>query len=182
MMSTNEKDFAWADAVGKKGSWYQLRPAGEDFTALVPENGKQVDTEVPVGGAMVNVTGYLARDGWSTYFVQWIKAGSFGESNRAALDDAMMNFAMGVNQGLGPYASKSCGPKNEKYISVSGLPGIEFELVSCTLRGRVRVVTRLVGEQRQMYVMAALFIEEDDNVPRFLNSLTIDTPKHRKKR
>jgi micrococcal nuclease len=182
MVSTNNKDFAWAEAVPTKGSWYQFRPPGEDFTAFVPENGKQLDTEVPVGGAMVPVTGYLARDGWSTYFVQWVKGNSVGESHRAALDDAMMNFSMGLNTGLGPYASKSCGPRNQKYISVSGLPAIEFDMVSCALRGRVRVVTKLAGEQRQMYVMAVLFIEEDENVPRFLNSLTIDAPRSKSRR
>ena len=182
MMSTNEKDFAWAESLPTKSAWSQFRPAGEDFTALVPENGKQLDTQVPLGGQMVDVSVYLARDGWSTYFVQWLKDQSLGESHRAALSDAMFGFSMGLNSGLGPYATNSCGPTNMKYISVSGHPAVEFELVSCAVRGRIRIVTKLLDGQRHMYVLAALFMNEDENVPRFLNSLTLDPAKTKPRR
>ena len=178
MVSTNEKDFAWAKAIPTKGAWQQFRPTGEDFTALVPENGQEVTKQVPLGGEMVDVTVYLARDGWSTYYVQWLKAATSGESDRAALGDAVMGFSMGLREGLSAYGNTSCGPKNEKYISVSGHAGVEFDLVSCLLQGRARIVTKTVNGLRQMYVLAALYMNEDENVPRFLNSLTLDpTPK-----
>ena len=94
----------------------------------------------------------------------------------------MMGFAMGLNEGLGPNASSSCGPINEKYMSINGLPGVEFELVSCPLRGRVRIATKLANGHRQVYVLAALYMNEDDNVPRFLNSLAIDSAQKDTKR
>ena len=181
--STNEKGFAWAEAIPTKSAWHQLRPDGEDFTALVPMNGELLDTEVPLGGEMNKVTLYLARDGWSTYFVQWLKAKSLGESHEAALSEAVLGFSMGLKAGLGPYANDSCRASDEKYISVSGLPAVEFEMVSCVLRGRARIVTKLVDGHRHMYVLAAIFMNEDDNVPRFLNSLTLDTtPKTKPRR
>jgi len=174
LTSTNEKDFAWADAIPTRSAWHQFRPDGEDFTALVPENGKQIETEVPLGGELKKVTLYLARDGQSTYFVQWLKAATLGESHRAALSDAVMGFSMGLREGLSAYGKSACAPQNEKYISVSGYPAVEFELVSCVLQGRARIVTKTVNEQRQMYVLAALYMNEDENVSRFLNSLTLD--------
>ena len=182
MTSTNAKDFAWAESIPTKSDWYRFRPAGEDFSALVPQNGKQLDAEVPFDGELGNVTVYVGRDGWSTYLVQWLKAGTRGESHKGVLDSGMMGFAMGLNSGLGPNGSASCAPTNEKYISVSGLPAVEFELKSCVLHGRVRIVTKVVDEQRHVYVLGALFINEDDNIPRFLNSLTVDLPQKRTKR
>ena len=179
---TNEKGSALAGPMPTRAAWFEFRPDGEDFTALVPENGELVDTEVPIGGQMNKVNLYLARDGWSTYFVQWLKAKSMGESHTAALKEAVLGFATGLNTGLGPYASASCRASDEKNISVGGMPAVEFEMVSCALRGRVRIVTKLVNGQRHMYVLAALFINEDDNVPRFLNSLTVaPAPKSSKR-
>ena len=180
--STNDKGFAWAEAVPKKAAWIELRPEGEDFTALVPENGQTVDTEVPLGGQMNKVNLYIARAGFSTYFVQWLKVKSLGESHEAALKEAVVGFAAGLNSGLGPYASESCRASDEKYISVSDLPAVDFEMVSCVLRGRVRIVTKLVSGKRHMYVLAALFMNEDDDIPRFLNSLTLDIPPKPKPR
>lgn len=182
MTSTNEKDFAWAEAVPTKSDWYRFRPAGQDFSALVPQNGKQLDAEVPFDGELGNVTVYVGRDGWSTYLVQWLKAGTRGESHKDVLNSGMMGFAMGLNQGLGPNVSASCGATNEKYISITGLPAVEFELGSCPLRGRARIVTKLVNGQRQVYVLAALYMNEDDNVPRFLNSLAVDGAANTKPR
>lgn len=184
MMSTNEKDFAWAETIPTKGAWFQFRPAGEDFTALVPENGKQIDAQVPFAGEMGDGTIYVARDGWATYYVQWLKAKSLGESDRFALSDGVKGFAMGLQQGLASHghSMSGCGPSNVKYISVSGLPAVEFEMTSCILRGRARIVTKLVDGQRQMYVVAALYMEEDENIPRFLNSLTVDATPNLKSR
>lgn len=176
--STDEKDFAWAKAIPTKAAWHQFRPTGKDFTALVPENGQEVTEQVTLGGNPADVTMYLARDGWSTYYVQWLEVATSGESHKAALSDAVMGFSMGLREGLSKYGNTSCGPKNEKYISISGHPGVEFDLVSCLLRGRARIVTKTVNGNRQMYVLAALYMDEDENVTRFLNSLTLDpTPK-----
>lgn len=181
--SANDKGFAWAEAIPTKSAWIQLRPDGEDFTALVPENGQLLDTDVPLGGQMNKVTLYLARDGWSTYFVQWLKVKSLGESHEAALSEAVFGFSKGLNAGLRPYANESCRASDEKYISISGLPAVEFEMVSCVLRGRARIITKLVDGQRHMYVLAAIFMHEDDNIPRFLNSLTLDpAPKTKPRR
>ena len=182
MTSTNEKDFAWAEAIPTKSDWYRFRPSGQDFSALVPQNGKQLDATVPFAGELGDVTVYVGRDGWSTYLVQWLKAGTRGESHKDVLNSGMMGFAMGLKEGLGPNASASCGPTNEKYMSINGLPGVEFDLDSCPLRGRVRIATKLANGHRQVYVLAALFMNEDDNVPRFLNSLAIDSSQKATKR
>jgi hypothetical protein len=173
MMSRNPKDFAWAEGM-PAGGWRRFRPEGEDFSALVPENGKQFDTQVPFDGEVGNVTLYVGRDGWSTYMVQWLEAKTRGETHEAALNEGMTGFALGVTSNFGPYQSGNCRPKNEKYIYVHGLPSVEFELGSCILTGRVRIVTKLTNGRRRMYVLGALYFNEDENVNRFLHSLAFD--------
>ena len=181
MTSTNEEGFAWAKAIPTKGAWFQFRPQGEDFTALVPENGEQLEKQFLLGNEMVDMAVYVARDGWSTYLVQWVKAKTFGETDRSVLDNAVTGFSAGLKQGLGDPGDR-CAPKNEKYMAVGGYPAVDFEVASCVLQGRVRIVTKRVNGQRTMYILAALYIHEDDNIPRFLNSLTLDTPSKPKPR
>ena len=179
----NDKGFAWAEAIPTKGAWFQFRPQGEDFTALVPENGEQLEKQLLLGGEEFDMRVYLARDGWATYLLQWVKAKSFGETDKALLGDAVIGFSAGVKEKLGE-PGQSCSPKNEQYISVSGYPAVEFELTSCVIQGRVRIVTKRFNGQRTMYILAALYIHEDENIPRFLNSLTLDPapkPKIRKR-
>jgi micrococcal nuclease len=176
MMSTNEKDFAWAEAVPTKATWSHFRPDGEDFSALVPEKGERMEKQFQLGGEMVDMNVYLARDGWSTYLVEWVRAKAFNETDKSALDNAVQGFSMGLKEGFGEQSGSSCGTRNEKYINVSGNAGIEFEVASCVLQGRGRIVTTRVNGKRTMYILAVLYVHEDDNIPRFLNSLTVDTP------
>lgn len=175
MVSTNEKDFAWAETVPTKATWSEFRPDGEDFTALVPEKGEQMEKQFQLGGEMVNMNVYLARDGWSTYLVEWVKAKAFNETDKSVLDNAVQGFSMGLKEGFGEQPGSACGTRNEKYITVNGNAGVEFEVASCVLQGRGRIVTKRVNGQRTMYILAVLYVHEDDNIPRFLNSLTLDS-------
>ena len=182
IMSKDPKSFAWAEGM-PAGGWQRLRPEGQDFSALVPDNGKQFDTQVPFDGEVGNVTLYVGRDGWSTYMVQWLEAKTRGETHEAALNEGMTGFALGVTSSFGPNQSTSCRPKNEKYMYVHGFPAVEFELASCILTGRVRIVTKLVNAKRRMYVLGALYFNDgDENVNRFLHSLAFDSPSKSRNR
>jgi hypothetical protein len=182
MTSTNKKDIALAQPIGTRSDWYQFRPAGGDFSALVPQNGEQFEAEIPLDGEPGNMTIYVGRDGWSTYLIQWFRSETRGESHRDVLDNTMAGFAKGFNRGLREYGNASCRPANEKYLSVSGHSAIEFEMASCPLGGRGRIVTNLVNGRRHTYVLGALYIDEDENVSRFFNSFSVDRPKSKPRR
>ena len=181
MTSNSEKDFAWAQAMPTKGAWFQFRPQGEDFTALVPENGEQLEKQFALAGETVDMKVYVARDGLSTYLVQWVKAKAFSETDQHVLENAVAGFTAGMRKGVGD-PGDSCVPKNENYFAVNGNPGVEFEVASCVINGRVRIVTKRVNAQRTLYILAAFYMQEDQNIPRFLNSLTLDTPVHKKRK
>jgi hypothetical protein len=65
---------------------------------------------------------------------------------------------------------------------MGGYTGAEFDLRSCTVPGRARIFTKVVNGQRRMYLAAVFYMEEDENVSRFLKSFTVGTPQKTKTR
>jgi hypothetical protein len=175
--STNlsEADLGWAAGPVNR-NWKQFHPPGENFSALVPEDGKLMKTPVPFGEQMVDVNYYLARDGWSVYAVMWITGPSTGETDTAAINGTLTGFLKGVGSGYesrGGAGNFSCEPRGERNISSSGYTGKEFDLSTCTLPAMARAYTKVVGGQRQMYIGSVFFMQEDANVMKFLKSFNV---------
>ena len=167
------------------GKWRLLRPAGANFSALVPEDGKHTAVPGPVGESNV----YVGRDGWSVYAITWVTAPSMGETDKDAISVSLDLFIKGVGQGfqnrgesVGRPTTFECELQNEKNISQGGYTGSEFDLSSCTVPARARVFTRVVDDQRQMYLAAVFYMQEDENVTRFIKSFTIGSGQKSKPR
>jgi len=173
-------DMMWASAEPVRGDWRQLRPAGENFSVLVPAGGKQMDLPTAAGDRMVETHVYMARDGWSIFALMWLTAPTLGETDKVAIDQTVTGFMRGVGQGyqdrgksVGRPSQFICELQNPKSISMNGYTGSEFNLTSCTIPARARAFTRVVDDQRQMYVAVVFYMEEDDNVMRFIKSFTV---------
>jgi micrococcal nuclease len=158
------------------GNWRSLRPAGANFSALVPENGKQTAIPVPIGENNL----YIGHDGWSMYAITWVTAPTMGETDKEAISVSLDLFLEGVGLGFQTRAERvgrptpfQCELENEKNISQSGYTGTEFDLNTCTVPARARAFTRVVDDQRQMYIAVVFYMEEDENVSRFIKSFTI---------
>ena len=167
------------------GNWRWLRPAGANFSALVPEDGKQTDVPVPEGESHI----FTGRDGLAVYVVTWITAPTMGETDEAAISETLRVFLQAVGQGfrigsesIGRPQSFVCELENEKKISQSGYTASEYELSSCTVPARARVFTRVVEDQRQMYTAVVFYREDDENVTRFMKSFTIGARQKSKSR
>ncbi|HJP91969.1 MAG TPA: thermonuclease family protein [Pyrinomonadaceae bacterium] len=156
-------------------SWQQFRPAGEDFSILAPDQGLHKTVQEDAGDRMVDVHSYLVRDGWATYVVTWLKGPTHGRTEDSALEEALQGILKGGREGLEKRGQEafSCGAMPKRNISMNGYAGREFDLTSCTLPMKVRVYIRVNGEDTQMYMAAAMFAEEDENVTRFLKSFTV---------
>jgi endonuclease YncB( thermonuclease family) len=160
------------------GSWRPLRPAGETFSVLVPEEG-DLNT-VPISGAIGDGHVYRGRDGRSLFAVTWLKAPTFGESDTDAIKGSLASLLKGFGMTFDAlYRSQqpfTCELQNENDVSMRGFTGLEFDLSSCTLPAKARVFTRTVNGNRQMYLATVFYMEKDDNIARFLNSFTITAP------
>ena len=185
LVSAASPDLVIAAPGPTGGAWRLLRPAGANFSALVPAEGKQTDVPVPEGESHI----YIARDGWSVYTVAWVTAPSMGETDEDAIAGSLSVFTAGVGQGFqiasesaGQPQSFKCELQNEKKISQSGYTGSEYDLNTCTVPARARAFTRLVDGQRQMYVAIVFYTQEDENVDRFINSFTMGGAQKSKSR
>jgi hypothetical protein len=178
----NSTDFADSVSSAGRGNWRTLRPARENFSALVPENG-DIQTIPTPSDRNVRAQMYRGRDGWSIFQVMWITAPTYGEEDAVAIKQSLVSFlegfgkryAMNTNAGVHP-TFKCEPPDNPQDISMAGYTGSEFDLSSCTIAGKFRIFTRTINDERQMYVAAVFYLEKDDNVNRFIKSFTITPP------
>jgi len=175
-------DMAWLLDTSPK-TWGQFKPAGEDFSAELPEGGKQSKAPVPVRDQMVDVNVYMVRDGWSVYSMIWTTIPSYGETDQAALDRTVDGILKGVGAGFESQTKTSfnCDLQGGKNVSVNGYTGREFDLTTCAVPGKIRVFIRAVNGQRHMYVGSAFSDRDDPNVNRFFKSFvagTSATTKH----
>jgi len=171
----------WEEEARK--NWRTYKPAGENFTALVPEDGRHTIIEIPHEGETYDLHVYAARDGWALYALMWITGPTNGESDTAVADQMVQKFLEGFGIGYKQLTQESfsCELQGETPTSINGYSRSEFELSSCTIPAKVRVYTRVRGGDRQMYVAAVFYAEQDDNVSRFIKSFTVGTsvPKSR---
>ena len=187
MRSLKSSDFEGVIAPAERGNWRLLRPARENFSVLVPEEGEVKKIPVPAGDRVITSHAYNGRDGWSIFGVAWLAGPTYGETDINAIKNSLSGYLKGFGN---KYEAEkdpaqpnfSCELENEKDISTSGYTGLEFDLKSCTIPAKVRVFTRVVDDERQMYLGAVFYLEEDTNVARFINSFTIGprTKSHRR--
>jgi hypothetical protein len=156
------------------GNWRVLRPARESFSVLVPEEGEMQD--LPDKNGMKYVHFWRGRDGRASFAVLWLSGPTYGESDADAIKEGAESFL----KSFGQETAISCESlQNEKDVSMRGFVGSEFEF-KCRIPIKVRVFTRVINGDRQVYMAMVLYMEKDDNVDRFINSFTITPPSKSK--
>ena len=162
------------------GTWHVLRPSRESFSVLVPEEGEQVTIPIPAGDRMIDAHAYRGRDGRSAFSVSWFTGPTYGEPDVVAIKASLSSLLRGTGDAFErrhPGQGFSCELQNEKDISMRDFAGLEFDLTSCTVPAKARVFTRVTSNgERQMYLATVFYMDQDDNVRRFLNSFTINAP------
>jgi endonuclease YncB( thermonuclease family) len=175
-------DFAGVLGPAEHGNWRLLKPARENFSVLVPVEGMLKTIPINGGDRIVSSQVYWGRDGWSIFGVFWLKSPTYGEEDADAIKQSLTSYALGFgrsyeeNKNAAQLPTFACPLENETDISTGGFTGLEFDLKSCTIPARARVFTRVVDGERQMYLAAVFYLEEDDNVSRFIKSFNIGPP------
>ena len=157
-------------------SWIQFRPEGENFSILAPDEGVRDTVQESEDGDVVDVHQYIARDGWASYVLTWMKVPTNGRTLETALDEVREGIREGPRT-YGEAGEFSCGSVPETKISMNGYVGREFDLTSCTLPAKARVYLRRNEDYIQVYMALTVFLRPDDNVARFLNSFTVSAPE-----
>lgn len=178
--SFNPSDFNGILAPVNGGTWRVLRPARENFSVLVPEEGDENSLPATRDGRLEGHV-YRGRDGRAAFVVSWLSGATYGESDVDAIKHSLASFLKGFGTTFdalypGQRPSFSCELQNDKDVSMGDFTGLEFDLTSCTIPARARVFTRTINGNRQMYLATVFYMEQDDNVSRFINSFTITPP------
>src|SRR5215213_1820341 len=162
MKTLNSPDAAGLLAPVDGGNWHVLRPARENFSALVPEEGELKTIPIAGGDRMVDGHVYRARDGRSAFVVSWLSAPTYGEADVDAIKYSLASFLKGFGATFNTlYPGQpafSCELQNEKDVSMRDFVGLEFDLTSCTLPAKARVFTRVVNSDRQMYLATVFYL------------------------
>jgi hypothetical protein len=113
----------------------------------------------------------------------WITGPTEGETDKAVADQMVRKFLEGFGAGYEQQTQRtfSCELEGGTRTSINGYSRSEFELTSCTIPAKVRVYTRVRGGDRQMYIGAVFYVEEDDNVSRFIKSFNVSAGSNSKR-
>lgn len=171
-LTRSELDNVYASLSATDKNLHELRPAGQNFSVLVPEDGRQITQPVPIAGLSIDVNLYVVREGSRVYYVLWFTAPSIGETDQMALNETVVDVIKSAHKDYqrGDRGYFVCGKQSEKNISMNGYTGVEYDMSSCSLPTRARAFTRANGDQREMYIGIVFYGENDAHVGRFIRS------------
>jgi endonuclease YncB( thermonuclease family) len=183
------ESILWAFEDSGPKHWKTYSPEGHNFSVDVPDDGARKQIVVPFHEQMFDVNVYAARDTQAIYALMWITGPSVGLEGQFSLKEAVRGFLYGFSEGYRRRNNERfvCEPKGERRIPpADGFSGSEFDIPSCTIPAKVRIYSRFIGSERQLYIAAVFYADPDDaKVSRFMKSFTITTsqledatPKH----
>jgi len=170
---------------GPPKSWFRFRPEGQNFSILAPADGDYDTMPEAPGDQILDSHSYMVRDGWVGYVVAWMKTPTNGRTEEQALEEASVGFLRNAHRNSGNadgVQQSPCDAGPGKSISMNGYAGKEFDLSSCPLPFKARVYIRKSGNYLHVYMAAAAYLQEDENVNRFLESFTIGSLQKSKSR
>ena len=172
--SRSEIQAAWESLTASNKNLHELRPAGQNFSVLVPEEGRHISLPIPYGDEMVDVNMHIARDGGNVYSVYWLTGPSFGETDKMAMEEMVLKVIKSFHQKyeVGDRSQFFCGKQREHDVSMNGYAGRDFDLSTCSLPTRARAFTKVIDNKRELYVGIVFYGDDDANVSRFIKSFT----------
>src|SRR5215467_12729857 len=154
---------AWVGLSTRK-NWSRFQPQSEDFSVEIPEEGEHLNTTIPIAGETIELRGYRVRDGWALYALSWFKAPTIGETDELAFKDLFKEFMDSAAEGYkidNRSTDFKCKPPTGKNVSQNGYTGVDYDFSSCGVPLRVRMYTKVVNNERLMYIATAAYAEED---------------------
>ena len=180
--AASDSHSAYARSATRK-NWSRFQPPDNGFSVEIPEGGERASMPFAMGDQTVSINSYAIRDGWAVYSVAWFKAPTLGETNDVAFNALLKDLMEGAAENYKRDNRRTdfeCETPARKNVSQNGYTGIEIDLSPCGVPWRARMYTKVVNNEREMYVAASAYAEEDAaNVTRFMKSFTVGTAKAR---
>ena len=171
-----QPNFKRITANGAPGRWTRFESVTEHFSVLFPSDGLEV-TYSPVDSEGKSVPfHYLAGHSDQTVYMLLSTRGSNAKhTDASAADKAVHEFVGGVNNSFkqaGSYDIVTAKPNRD--IRLSGYAGKQYSLTSQTLSGVIRVFSRQVGDERELFMLIVLNSPGSESLAnQFMNSFKI---------
>lgn len=161
--------------------WIRLSPPASNFSIMVPSEGTQRSLAVPIAdGREAEFHIYFGRHEKTAYVVVSSTTPNGNDVSPRLLDNTIKGFIAGIQadwQKLG--STFTCEATLDREFSVSGYDARQYDLSRCTVPGKIRLYTRVVGGMRELYLNGAFFFgsPDDQNATQFFKSFSINSPK-----
>ena len=157
------------------GDWVSYQPLSKRFLVRVP--GNSYEYEYPVLDSdkkIVNINYVTGSDEASLYVVMWTQGANDGQTDAAISADTIRGLLEGINRNLdrmGQGLRATAGPGRD--IKLGDLSGKQYKLSLGSLSALVRVFTKQIADQREVFMVGAFAGPGSEPSIQFLNSFKV---------
>jgi endonuclease YncB( thermonuclease family) len=159
---------------GTPGRWTRFESANGHFSVLFPSDGVEVTYTVLDAHGKAAAAQYLAGGDYGTMYLLMSMKGDKGiETDASAVADTIKGFVAGINRQL-HQAGFAVTAKPSRELTINGYSGRQFVLNSELFSGTARVVSKQIGDQREVFMLCVLNAPGiEPSGAQFLNSFKI---------
>jgi endonuclease YncB( thermonuclease family) len=155
------------------GRWMKYQPAAGNFSVRIPSDAYEISAPVvDPEGKIMNLNYVVARDGQVLYFLMWAKGPNENYTNASITDKAITSFLLGMNSST-QRAGITMSAEPSRNVSLSGYTGKEFAVSGGAAKGVVRVLSKQIGNDRELYLQFVLGPDGEPTGDEFLSSFKI---------
>ena len=168
------------NSAGQQGNWSRYQPEGQHFSVLAPSDATEISYPILDGqGKSIDVRYVLGTVDGTLYVVMWTKGSNDNATDASVAANTVRGFLSGLNRSLEQARQGvALTTKIGRELSLDGYAGRQYSMSGGDLAGVVRVLSKQIGDQREIFMLGVLH-SGDAEVPsdRFLSSFKITPPK-----
>jgi endonuclease YncB( thermonuclease family) len=167
---------------GAPGEWVRYQPEGRHFSILAPSDGVELSYPVLDGQTKVVELHYVIgdKDG-NLYVMMWARGSNDNATDASAAADTIKGLVAGINRSIERTGQGFVVTANRvRDLTLSGYTGKQYKLSGGPASGAVRVFTKQLGDQRELFMLCVLNGPAGDSSDdQFLNSFKISQSARR---
>lgn len=155
--------------------WLKYQPADKHFSVLFPSNGREITYPVlDEQGKTIDLHYLIGKDTSNFYFVIRASGPNGSATDTSTTDDAIDGLLSGINRATARTSGLVVTATPGRSLKLDGYAGRQYALTAGPISGVVRVFTKQIGEQRDVFLLCVLNAPDAEGSGyEFLNSLKI---------
>jgi micrococcal nuclease len=175
--TSNAPKFRPIASNGSADRWMRFESQDEHFSVQIPSNAVEADYSFTDPEGKLAIFHYLAAAGPDGFYLLVSGRGpGAGETDAAFSDQVVRGYIDGMNQQLkAAGAEQLVSEKAVRDVSVNGFIGKQFSLSGPGFSGSIRVLSRRVGDRRELFMLCVMSRSgADSSGDQFLKSFRIN--------